>query len=90
MSGVGCGEAALGITRVPRCPPQEYVLSHTEMPSTLQGAEAAIKKQEEFMASMEASGERIQGLLAAGRKLLAEDPIHADKVREKVDSIESR
>uniref|UniRef100_A0A7M4F6G7 Spectrin beta chain n=1 Tax=Crocodylus porosus TaxID=8502 RepID=A0A7M4F6G7_CROPO len=58
---------------------QEYMLSHTEMPSTLQGAEAAIKKQEEFMASMEASGERIQGLLAAGRKLLAEDPIHADK-----------
>uniref|UniRef100_A0A7M4F4G9 Spectrin beta chain n=1 Tax=Crocodylus porosus TaxID=8502 RepID=A0A7M4F4G9_CROPO len=70
--------------------PQEYMLSHTEMPSTLQGAEAAIKKQEEFMASMEASGERIQGLLAAGRKLLAEDPIHADKVREKVDSIGSR
>uniref|UniRef100_A0A7M4F3W1 Spectrin beta chain n=1 Tax=Crocodylus porosus TaxID=8502 RepID=A0A7M4F3W1_CROPO len=69
---------------------QEYMLSHTEMPSTLQGAEAAIKKQEEFMASMEASGERIQGLLAAGRKLLAEDPIHADKVREKVDSIGSR
>uniref|UniRef100_A0A4X1WC29 Spectrin beta chain n=1 Tax=Sus scrofa TaxID=9823 RepID=A0A4X1WC29_PIG len=31
----------------------EYVLAHTEMPTTLEGAEAAIKKQEDFMTTMD-------------------------------------
>ncbi|XP_062454825.1 spectrin beta chain, non-erythrocytic 2 [Rhea pennata] len=69
---------------------QEYALSHTEMPSTLQGAEASIKKHEDFMATMDANGERVQGLVATGRKLVAEGSIHADKVQETVDSVESR
>lgn len=77
-----CGDA--------RCPVQEYALSHSEMPSTLQGAEASVKKHEDFMATMEASGERVQGLVAAGRKLVAEGSPHADKVQETVDSVESR
>uniref|UniRef100_A0A8C4P5W2 Spectrin beta chain, non-erythrocytic 2-like n=1 Tax=Dromaius novaehollandiae TaxID=8790 RepID=A0A8C4P5W2_DRONO len=50
---------------------QEYALSHTEMPGTLPGAEASIKKHEDFMATMDAGGERVQGLVAAGRKLNA-------------------
>uniref|UniRef100_A0A8C3CFJ2 Spectrin beta chain n=1 Tax=Cairina moschata TaxID=8855 RepID=A0A8C3CFJ2_CAIMO len=69
---------------------QEYALSHSEMPSTLQGAEASVKKHEDFMATMEAGGERVQGLVAAGRKLVAEGSPHADKVQETVDSVESR
>uniref|UniRef100_A0A663FK67 Spectrin beta chain n=1 Tax=Aquila chrysaetos chrysaetos TaxID=223781 RepID=A0A663FK67_AQUCH len=69
---------------------QEYALSHTEMPSTLPGAEASVKKHEDFMATMEANGERVQGLVAAGRKLVAEGSLHADKVQETVDSVESR
>uniref|UniRef100_A0A8B9PLL2 Spectrin beta chain n=1 Tax=Apteryx owenii TaxID=8824 RepID=A0A8B9PLL2_APTOW len=69
---------------------QEYALSHTEMPSTLQGAEASIKKHEDFMATMDANGERVQGLVAAGRKLVAEGSVHADKAQETVDSVESR
>uniref|UniRef100_A0A8C0JB35 Spectrin beta, non-erythrocytic 2 n=1 Tax=Chelonoidis abingdonii TaxID=106734 RepID=A0A8C0JB35_CHEAB len=55
---------------------QEYVLSHTEMPSTLQGAEASIKKHEDFMTTMEANGEKIKGLVDAGRKLIVGDMSH--------------
>ncbi|KAM6159891.1 spectrin beta chain, non-erythrocytic 2 isoform 2-T2 [Erethizon dorsatum] len=69
---------------------QEYVLSHTEMPGTLQAADAAIKKLEDFMSTMDATGERICGLLEAGRQLVSEGNIHAEKIQEKADSIERR
>uniref|UniRef100_A0A8D2LEI7 Spectrin beta chain n=1 Tax=Varanus komodoensis TaxID=61221 RepID=A0A8D2LEI7_VARKO len=69
---------------------QEYVLTHTSMPGSLQAAEAAIKKHEDFMATMEANGERIKGLVDSGRKLILEDGLHADKIQEKVNSIDSR
>ncbi|CAM9115899.1 unnamed protein product [Bubo scandiacus] len=69
---------------------QEYALSHAEMAATLPGAEAAVKKHEDFMATMEANGERVQGLVAAGRKLVAEGSPHAEKVQETLDSVESR
>nr|KAF6439118.1 spectrin beta, non-erythrocytic 2 [Molossus molossus] len=69
---------------------QEYVLSHTEMPGTLQAADATIKKLEDFMSTMDANGERIRGLLEAGRQLVSEGNIHAEKIREKADSIERR
>lgn len=71
-------------------PTQEYVLSHTEMPGTLQAADATIKKLEDFMSTMEANGERIRGLLEAGRQLMSEGNIHAEKIHEKADSIERR
>lgn len=69
---------------------QEYVLSHTEMPGTLQAADAAIKKLEDFMSTMDANGERIRGLLEAGRQLVSAGNIHAEKIQEKADSIERR
>ncbi|XP_064143798.1 spectrin beta chain, non-erythrocytic 2 isoform X2 [Loxodonta africana] len=69
---------------------QEYVLSHTEMPGTLQAADAAIKKLEDFISTMDANGERIRGLLEAGRQLVSEGNIHAEKIQEKADSIERR
>lgn len=70
--------------------PQEYVLSHTEMPGTLQAADATIKKLEDFMSTMEANGERIRGLLEAGRQLVSEGNVHAEKIQEKADSVERR
>nr|XP_005903638.1 PREDICTED: spectrin beta chain, non-erythrocytic 2 [Bos mutus] len=69
---------------------QEYVLSHTEMPGTLQAADATIKKLEDFMSTMEANGERIRGLLEAGRQLVSEGNVHAEKIQEKADSVERR
>lgn len=69
---------------------QEYVLSHTEMPGTLQAADVAIKKLEDFMSTMDANEERIRGLLEAGRQLVSKGNIHAEKIQEKADSIEKR
>ena len=69
---------------------QEYVLSHTEMPGTLQAADAAIKKLEDFMSTMDANGERIRGLLEAGHQLVSKGNIPAEKIHAKADSIEKR
>ena len=60
------------------------------MPGTLQAADATIKKLEDFMSTMEANGERIRGLLEAGRQLVSEGNVHAEKIQEKADSVERR
>uniref|UniRef100_A0A3B5KW84 Uncharacterized protein n=1 Tax=Xiphophorus couchianus TaxID=32473 RepID=A0A3B5KW84_9TELE len=54
------------------CSAQEYVLAHTEMPTTLEAAEAAIKKQEDFMTTMDANEEKISGVVDTGRRLVAD------------------
>ncbi|NXL40830.1 SPTB2 protein, partial [Glaucidium brasilianum] len=59
---------------------QEYALSHTELATTLPAAEAAVKKHEDFLATMEANVERVQALVATGHKLVAEGSPHAEKV----------
>uniref|UniRef100_A0A4W6BUP0 Spectrin beta chain n=1 Tax=Lates calcarifer TaxID=8187 RepID=A0A4W6BUP0_LATCA len=69
---------------------QEYVLAHTEMPTTLEGAEAAIKKQEDFMTTMDANEEKISGVVDTGRRLVADGNINAERIQEKVDSIDQR
>ncbi|KAG9334206.1 hypothetical protein JZ751_008504 [Albula glossodonta] len=69
---------------------QEYVLAHTEMPTTLEAAEAAIKKQEDFMTTMDANDEKISGVVEAGRRLVSDGNISAERIQEKVDSIHDR
>ncbi|XP_035519394.1 spectrin beta chain, non-erythrocytic 1 isoform X1 [Morone saxatilis] len=69
---------------------QEYVLAHTEMPTTLEGAEAAIKKQEDFMTTMDANEEKISGVVDTGRRLVTDGNINAERIQEKVDSIDQR
>ncbi|KAM9847521.1 spectrin beta chain, non-erythrocytic 1 isoform 1-T1 [Aulostomus maculatus] len=69
---------------------QEYVLAHTEMPTTLEGAEAAIKKQEDFMTTMDANEEKISGVVDTGRRLVADGNINTDRIQDKVDSIDQR
>uniref|UniRef100_A0A6Q2Z877 Spectrin beta chain n=1 Tax=Esox lucius TaxID=8010 RepID=A0A6Q2Z877_ESOLU len=69
---------------------QEYVLSHTEMPCSLQGAEEAIKKHEDFLTTMEASEEKILGVVEAGRRLVNDDNANSEKIQEKADSIQDR
>uniref|UniRef100_A0A671S7J5 Spectrin beta chain n=1 Tax=Sinocyclocheilus anshuiensis TaxID=1608454 RepID=A0A671S7J5_9TELE len=69
---------------------QEYVLSHTEMPSSLQGAVEAIKKHEDFLTTMEANEEKINGVVESGRRLLSDGNTYADKIQEKTDSIQER
>ncbi|XP_031418083.1 spectrin beta chain, non-erythrocytic 1 isoform X2 [Clupea harengus] len=69
---------------------QEYVLAHTEMPTTLEGAEGAIKKQEDFMTTMDANEDKINGVVEAGRRLAGDGNINAEKIQERVDSIDDR
>jgi len=69
---------------------QEYVLSHTEMPSSLQGAEEAIKKHEDFLTTTEANEEKIIGVVETGHRLIADGNANADKIQEKADSIQER
>ncbi|XP_038665952.1 spectrin beta chain, non-erythrocytic 1 isoform X1 [Scyliorhinus canicula] len=69
---------------------QEYVLAHTEMPTTLEAAEAAIKKQEDFMTTMDANEDKINGVVETGRRLVSDGNIYSDKIQEKVDSIDER
>uniref|UniRef100_A0A4W6CI86 Spectrin beta chain n=1 Tax=Lates calcarifer TaxID=8187 RepID=A0A4W6CI86_LATCA len=69
---------------------QEYVLSHTEMPTSLQGAEEAIKKHEDFLTTTEASEEKITGVVEVGRRLINDSNANSDKIQEKVDSIQER
>lgn len=66
------------------------MLSHTEMPTTLQGAEEAIKKHEDFLTTTEASEEKIIGVVEAGRRLINDSNANSDKIQEKVDSIQER
>uniref|UniRef100_A0AAQ5ZC94 Spectrin beta chain n=1 Tax=Amphiprion ocellaris TaxID=80972 RepID=A0AAQ5ZC94_AMPOC len=69
---------------------QEYVLSHTEMPTSLQAAEEAIKKHEDFLTTTEASEEKITGVVEAGRRLINDSNANSDKIQEKVDSVQER
>uniref|UniRef100_A0A6Q2X602 Spectrin beta chain n=1 Tax=Esox lucius TaxID=8010 RepID=A0A6Q2X602_ESOLU len=69
---------------------QEYVLAHTEMPTTLEGAEGAIKKQEDFMTTMDANEEKINAVVDTGCRLVSDGNVNADRIQEKVDSIDKR
>lgn len=65
-------------------------MAHTEMPTTLEGAEAAIKKQEDFMTTMDANEEKINAVVETGRRLVSDGNINSDRIQEKVDSIDDR
>uniref|UniRef100_A0A8C5EP25 Spectrin beta chain n=1 Tax=Gouania willdenowi TaxID=441366 RepID=A0A8C5EP25_GOUWI len=69
---------------------QEYVLSHTEMPTSLQAAEEAIKKHEDFLTTTEASEEKITSVVDAGQRLINDSNANSEKIQEKVDSIQER
>uniref|UniRef100_A0AAY4AYT6 Spectrin beta chain n=1 Tax=Denticeps clupeoides TaxID=299321 RepID=A0AAY4AYT6_9TELE len=69
---------------------QEYVLAHTEMPTTLEGAEAAIKKQEDFMTTMDANEDKINSVVEAGRRLASDGNVNAEKIQERATSIDDR
>uniref|UniRef100_A0A8C7UWI0 Spectrin beta chain n=1 Tax=Oncorhynchus mykiss TaxID=8022 RepID=A0A8C7UWI0_ONCMY len=62
---------------------QEYMLAHTEMATTLEGAEGAIKKQEDFMTTMDANEEKINSVVEAGRRLASDGNINADRIQER-------
>uniref|UniRef100_A0A8C8D622 Spectrin beta chain n=1 Tax=Oncorhynchus tshawytscha TaxID=74940 RepID=A0A8C8D622_ONCTS len=48
---------------------QEYTLAHTDKPDTLDGAEQALKRHEDFVCTMDANIEKIASMLEGGQKL---------------------
>uniref|UniRef100_A0A674J021 Spectrin beta chain n=1 Tax=Terrapene triunguis TaxID=2587831 RepID=A0A674J021_9SAUR len=69
---------------------QEYTLAHVEPPNTLEASEAALRKYEDFLATMEANKEKITGPVESGEKLVADGNIYADKINEKAQVIQER
>ncbi|XP_072221502.1 spectrin beta chain, erythrocytic isoform X2 [Leuresthes tenuis] len=66
---------------------QEYTLAHIDKPDTLDGAEKALKKHEDFVSTMEANEDKIDGALQGGQRLVDSNNLYSGKVQEKMDSI---
>ncbi|XP_017158077.1 spectrin beta chain, erythrocytic isoform X2 [Poecilia reticulata] len=69
---------------------QEYTLAHIDKPDTLAGAEKALKKHEDFVSTMEANEDKIDGALQGGQRLVDSNNLHSPKVQEKMDSVGDR
>uniref|UniRef100_A0A8C5I924 Spectrin beta chain n=1 Tax=Gouania willdenowi TaxID=441366 RepID=A0A8C5I924_GOUWI len=69
---------------------QEYTLAHIDQPDTLAGAEKALKKHEDFVSTMEANEDKIDGVLQGGQRLLDNNNMYSGKVQEKMESIRDR
>uniref|UniRef100_A0A7N6BG58 Spectrin beta chain n=1 Tax=Anabas testudineus TaxID=64144 RepID=A0A7N6BG58_ANATE len=69
---------------------QEYTLAHLDKPDTLAGAEKALKKHEDFVSTMEANEDKIDGALQGGQRLVDSNNLYSGKVQEKMDSIQDR
>lgn len=71
-------------------PIQEYTLAHLELPTTLEGSAAALRRFQDFRAGMESSAEKVPEVVAGGTKLVAEGNIFAEKIAEKCQSLQKR
>ncbi|XP_071381499.1 LOW QUALITY PROTEIN: spectrin beta chain, erythrocytic [Centroberyx affinis] len=69
---------------------QEYTLAHIDKPDTLDGAEKALKKHEDFMTTMEANEDKIDSTLQGGQRLVDSKNLYSGKVQDKMDSIRDR
>ncbi|POI25971.1 hypothetical protein CIB84_010279, partial [Bambusicola thoracicus] len=69
---------------------QEYTLAHLELPPTLEGSTAALRRFEDFHASMESSAEKVPSVVTAGSKLVAEGNIFSEKISEKNQALQER
>ncbi|XP_061889345.1 spectrin beta chain, non-erythrocytic 1-like isoform X2 [Entelurus aequoreus] len=69
---------------------QAYILAHTEMPTTLEAAEAAIRKQEDFMTAMDANEDKISSVVESGRRLASHGNINSERILERVTWVDDR
>ncbi|NWI24267.1 SPTB1 protein, partial [Sula dactylatra] len=69
---------------------QEYTLAHLELPTTLEGSAAALRRFQDFRAGMESSAEKVPEAVAGGTKLVAEGNIFAEKIAEKCQALRER
>uniref|UniRef100_A0A8C1KJ56 Spectrin beta chain n=1 Tax=Cyprinus carpio TaxID=7962 RepID=A0A8C1KJ56_CYPCA len=69
---------------------QEYTLAHIDKPDTLDGAEKALKKHEDFVTTMDANEEKILSTLETGQRLVDSGNLYSERVNDKMGSIEDR
>ncbi|KAL3049568.1 hypothetical protein OYC64_008924 [Pagothenia borchgrevinki] len=69
---------------------QEYTLAHIDKADTSAGAEKALKKHEDFVSTMEANEDKIDGALQGGQRLVDSRNLYSGKVQDKTDSIRDR
>ncbi|NXX45821.1 SPTB1 protein, partial [Tricholaema leucomelas] len=69
---------------------QEYTLAHLEVPTTLEGSSAALRRFQDFRAGMESSAGKVPEMVAGGTKLVAEGNIFAEKITEKCQTLQER
>ncbi|XP_071238827.1 spectrin beta chain, erythrocytic-like isoform X1 [Salvelinus alpinus] len=69
---------------------QEYTLAHTDKHDTLDGAEQALKKHEDFVCTMDANMEKLASTLEGGQRLVNSGNLYSPKVQDKMDSIHDR
>ncbi|KAF4102423.1 spectrin beta chain, erythrocytic isoform X1 [Onychostoma macrolepis] len=69
---------------------QEYTLAHIDKPDTLDGAEKALKKHEDFVTTMDANEEKILSTLQTGQRLVDSGNLYSERVKDKMGSIEDR
>uniref|UniRef100_A0A8C7L7Q3 Spectrin beta, erythrocytic n=1 Tax=Oncorhynchus kisutch TaxID=8019 RepID=A0A8C7L7Q3_ONCKI len=69
---------------------QEYTLAHTDKHDTLDGAEQALKKHEDFVGTMDANMEKLASTLEGGQRLVDSGNLYSPRVQDKMDSIHDR
>ncbi|NXF54560.1 SPTB1 protein, partial [Oceanites oceanicus] len=69
---------------------QEYTLAHLELPATLEGSTAALRRFQDFRAGVESSAKKVPEVVASGTKLVAEGNIFAEKITEKCQALQER
>ncbi|NWR83248.1 SPTB1 protein, partial [Furnarius figulus] len=69
---------------------QEYTLSHLELPPTLEGSAAALRRFQDFRANVERTAEKVPEAVAGGTKLVGEGNIFAEKISEKCQALQER
>ncbi|XP_053329402.1 spectrin beta chain, non-erythrocytic 4 [Spea bombifrons] len=69
---------------------QESTLAHVELPNTVEGVELAIKKHRDFLTTMELTSQKIVTAVEAGESLIRLGNVFADRVQERIGSIQKR
>ncbi|XP_070805867.1 LOW QUALITY PROTEIN: spectrin beta chain, non-erythrocytic 4 [Pituophis catenifer annectens] len=69
---------------------QEATLAHTELPTTVEGVEKAIKKQKEFMTTMELQMQKTTVALKAGECLIRQGNLYSERVKDKMETLRAK
>ncbi|XP_058051322.1 spectrin beta chain, non-erythrocytic 4 isoform X2 [Ahaetulla prasina] len=69
---------------------QEATLAHTELPTTVEGVEKAIKKQKEFMSTMELQMQKTTVALKAGESLIRQGNPYSERVKDKMETLRAK